>query len=73
MTPDDQAMALRDAALAVLRAKGRFKVDTDDGVRTWTYDGPEIRICYQPAIAGASMPSIIDIWLTTGTAKVLTV
>ena len=57
-------MALRDAAMSVLKARGRFEVDTDDGVCTWTYDGPALRINYQPAIAGASMPGIVDVWET---------
>jgi hypothetical protein len=75
MTPDDHAMALHDAAMSVLKARGRFKVDTDDGVCTWTYGGPEIRIRYQPAIAGTSMPGIIDISETVAvdTVKVFTV
>jgi hypothetical protein len=44
VTPDDRTRALRDAVMLVLKARGRFKVDTDDGVCTWNYGGPEIRI-----------------------------
>jgi hypothetical protein len=65
---------LRDAALAILRAKGEFKI-TDAGVCLYVFDGDEIRIGYQPAIAGASMPSFIDISETVAvdTVKVFTV
>jgi hypothetical protein len=69
-------MLLRDAAMSVLKESGRFKVDTDDGVCIWTYGGRGIRIDYQPAVAGASMPSIVEVWetVTVGTMnKVFTV
>jgi hypothetical protein len=44
--------------------RGRSNVDTDDGVCTWTYGGPELRINYQLAVADASMPSIVEVWET---------
>jgi hypothetical protein len=68
----DTAKELRDAALLVLKASGKFKI-TDDGVCLYIYDDKQIRIGYQPAIAGTSMPSFIDIWLTTGAVKVFCV
>jgi hypothetical protein len=70
----DTAKELRDAALLVLKARGQFKI-TDDGVCLYVYDDEWIRIGYQPAIAGASMPSIIDISesVAVDTVKVFTV
>jgi len=32
-----------------------------------------VRIAHQPALAGADMPSILDVWLTIGTIKVLVI
>jgi hypothetical protein len=64
ITSGDQARLLRDAAMSVLKAGGKLKVDTDDGLCSWTYEGPELRINYQPAVAGASMPRIVEVWET---------
>jgi hypothetical protein len=59
--------------MSVLKARGRFKVNTDDGVCTWTYDGPEFRICHQPAVAGASMPRIVEVWETATAGSMIKV
>jgi hypothetical protein len=68
---DDTARALRDAALRILKARGRFRVD--DGVCSYSYRDENIRICHEPAIAGADMPSVIDIWQTGIPSPAMTV
>jgi hypothetical protein len=66
------AKDLRVAALAVLRLRGRFNVD-HDGVASNNFADSDLRISHQPAIAGSSMPSVIDIWQVGSSAKVMVI
>jgi hypothetical protein len=61
--------ALRDLAMAVIRAKGTAVLH--DGVHfvRAVHDGG-IRIEYQPAPRGAANPEYVDIWLTSSPTKV---
>ena len=42
---DGEVWALRNSARSVFKVRGQLNVDTDD-MCTWTYDGPELQICY---------------------------
>jgi hypothetical protein len=64
-----EIIELRDIALAVIRARGSFGIDPNDGVCYYDYHVESIRIRLQPPPVGATMPHWIDIWETVGSTE----